>query len=655
MKILYSDLRKLIPGLRAKPKAIADFLTMAGFMLDGMARIKYQGKADILMSFEVRHNRGDCLSVLGLAYEVAAKYGLKAKPPIVKTLPAGKSKVIKVADGRYIKRILAYEISGLKNRQSPAWLREYLALNGINSKNLLVDLSNYVMLITGYPSHLLDLEKITGHLCWDMNKKYQEITTLDGTKINLTRDREIILRDDRKILALAGIVGGKNAELSLNTTAIIAEAAIYHPGTVRQNASNLKIATEAGTRLSKYLDPAGLDYAMRLLLGLIVRYCGAENTKIKEFGFYPQKIAAPKIKFDPAKPGFYAGIEIPRSECLQILKNLRFQVKSAGNQLTVTPPSDRLDVTIEEDVIEEVLRLFGFEKIPVAKVPPLEIVPNITPKTILLAEKARDIFAVLGYDEILSSPLVAKKANRKTNFLDWKIISTQNSVNEECPDLRQSITAGLINQSAAYRKKNLEFIKIFEIGKIFGEKSGKFLEHESVGVLNSASPGQKSSLNQLKRDLELALRQLGISEIKFAPTAKLPRIANPYAAFDIFTHNQLLGLLYQIRPEEMEKSAVAEINLDMLADLLGKIHLESTEELLGKLVKLDVNVFLDKKESVGETIGKAKTKIGKRHLWSVVVKDAFPQREKVKYTLGVTYAGLSDQKAKKLHAKVFNL
>jgi len=655
MKILYSDIKKLIPGLRATPKQVGEFLTMAGFMMDGFEKVKHRGETNYLISLEVRHNRADCLSVLGFVNEIAAKWNLKAKrPPIAKLTKKRASSIINIANGKYVKRVLAYEIFGIHNKQSPQWLVDWLALYNMNSKNLLVDLSNYVMLLTGHPSHLLDTSKIKGKLYWDLNKKYRSITTLDGTLVNLTKDREIILRDDQNILALAGIVGGKKAELDTKTTSIIAEMAIYDPGTVHKNSTGTNVMTEASTRLSRWLDPNGLDYAMNLLLSLILKHCGSKKTAIREFSYYPKKYVAPRIKFDPAKPSVYAGIDIPSKTAVEILRRLRFEIKKSGRSYIVTPPTDRMDITLEEDLIEEVTRLYGFEKIPASEIPKLEVTKDVTPTVVKLADKVRDVLATFGYDEILSSPLTTKESNKLTRYLSWELITTQNAVNEEFPDLRQSIGAGLLDQLAEYRKKNLAYIQIFEVGKVFGRAGKKYEEHESLGIVyNHTLEGP--AIEYSRYVIEMTLRYLGLDNISYRESVRKPAVANPYSCYDISVKNKTVGIIYKLKPGvKNESSYFAEVNLTLIADIIGGFKGKPAVELTKKLVTLDANLELLKKDSVYDLIESFKKKIGK-NLWSITVADTFPAGNKVKYTIRVSYKELDDPEAKKLHLKVFEL
>lgn len=655
MKVLYSEIKKIVPGLKADAKKVGNFLTMAGFMMESLEKVKYRGKSDCLLGLEVRHNRADCFSTFGIAREVAAKWGLKLKLPETEKLEKlPRSKNITVYDGRYVKRVVAYEILEIRNKKSPDWLVEYLKLYGMNSKNMLVDLSNYIMLQTGYPSHLLDMSKMGGKLRWDVNQKFNEIATLDGTRITLKKENEIILRDDKNVLALAGIVGGKHAEIDFKTNSIIAESAIYLPAAVRQNSLNLKVVTEASSRLGKYLDPNGLDYAMKLLVSMIMEHCGGEKTRIKLFQYYPHKISYPKINFNPSKPSKYAGIEIGREESIKILLNLGFQAKNKNKSeiFIVTPPTNRLDVQIEEDLIEEVIRLKGFEKIPVNEVPELAVTRDITPKVIILSEKIKEVLASLGLDEILSLTMTDGKTNKLTNYKDFDPVVTINSVNEEYPALRLNLAGGLMRQMEEYEKKSIEFIKLFEIGKVFRKIRNKYVENESLGILLG---GGNENLNELRNVLEKTLRYLGISAINYKKSKNIPKAANRLSCWNIYIKGRDIGIIYKFSPKEGRENAYfAEVDLNQVAKLLLGFKEKATYELTKKLVSLDTNLVYGREDDLWEEIEKIKRKIGPKNYWSAEIKDAYPVGSKVKYTLRVSYKGLGDQKAKALHLRVFS-
>lgn len=653
MKVLYSEIKELVPGLKASPKEVGEALTLTGFMMDGFTEVSYKGKKDYLLSLEIRQNRADCLSVIGLAQEVAAYYNLKLNVPTVKSINNNNTKKldIKIEATKETKRVLAIKIDGVKNIESPVWLKEYMSFYGLNSAGLLVDLSNYVMMLTGYPSHLIDFDKTEGPICWSMNNSFKEITTLLGsvTKLN---NNEIIIRDNNSVLALAGIIGGKTDSIDIETKSIIAEIAVYDRSIIRKNSRSLNITTEASRRLEKDLDPNGADYAMKMLVSLILKY--AEGQVVSSlFNYYPKKYISPKIQFDKELPSKLAGIEINPKDTLKILKGLNFQIISKNNKLTVIPPTSRMDVSLPEDLAEEVIRIYGYNHIPTNETPCLEIVKNITPKNIILSEKIRDVLTALGFDETLSWPLTQEGINDKFNYSDLKEITTQNSVNDLFPNLRQSMAPGLLNQMNEYFKKGVEYIDIFEIGKVFGEKNKNYLEHDSLGILSAT---KNNTLPQFKDKVESLLRLLGFEDVKYFESKSKPKTSNPQSCWDIFVNNQNIGILYKLAPSETKLNIYfAEIDIEKITKMLTNVDNNPVVELTQKLIPLDVNIELDEKESIFEYLDNLEKNINKKNIWSINIADIYQMKGKKRYTLRVTYEELSDKEAKEIHLKMFGL
>ncbi len=656
MKVLYSQIKELVPELKASPKEVGEALTMAGLMLAGIEKVSFLSKPDFLIDLEVRQNRPDCLGVIGVSREVAAIYGLKVKLPEIKINYPKKGEVvdIKVEAKNSVKRLIANEISGLKNRPSPKWLKDFLGFYGINNVNLLVDLSNYVMMLTGYPCHLLDKEKIIGgRLYWSLNNSFGSITTLDGTIVKMPKKEELLIKDEKRPLGLAGIVGGQLAAIGPKTTEIIAEMAVYDQGLIRRNARDLNISTEAGNRLSKDLDPNGIGWAMSVLVNLILKEAGGKLVK-KPFNYYPAKRAPKPIEFDPAVVSSFSGIDIPEKAIVEILKNLRFRLTKKANSYLVVPPSDRTDINIEEDIVEEAIRLFGYSKIPAGQPLAVKPVERITPKRIFLADLLKDSLVVLGFDEILSLPLTNEETNKKTNCRSWNSIRTQNSVNEEFPDLRQSLAGGLISQRNEYLKKNLRSVRIFEVGAVFGKEKDRYLESFNLGIL-LCGPAKKS-VKEMKTAVETCLRLIGFEEISYQPAVFKPLIANPYSLWEIMVDGVLAGVLYKLKPEpKMPATVFSEISILTLESALSREKSLPAVELNQKLVILDANVELPSREKIGLYLKEIERKVGKSRIWDIMVADAYGLDDKIKYTVRVAYVGLSDVKAKEIHFKVFNL
>ncbi len=514
------------------------------------------------------------------------------------------------------------------------------------------------MLVTGFPSHLLDFNKVTGALLWDLNSKFNEITTLDGSSLKLKKG-ELIIRDNSNILALAGVVGGESAKIDMNTEIIIAEIATYDDEIIRRDSRSLNTVTDASNRLSKKLDPNGLQFASDYLVSLILVNCG-NNSNVEVFDYYPKKYIPKEIFFDFNMPTKFAGIDISKQESLQILKNLDFKIIKTEKEFLVTSPINRMDIESPEDLAVEVVRMFGYDKIPSNEISPLEITPDITPKNIFLSEKMRDILTSLGFDEVLSLPLVQKNENPKANWLDWQSATTQNSVNENYPDLRQSLATGLIIQLNQYLKKNIEYTNIFEIGKVFGVKKGvikkelqhqDFIENNNLGILMCSV-----KLPLAKETIEKVLRQIGLVGVFYSESEIKPQTANPYSCWDISSGEQgeKIGIFYKLNPE-FETTFFAEFNIDKIIRILEKSNNKPAVELSKKLIILDANIELKNAESIANFMINIKNKIKSTNFWDIKIIDKFPLEKKTRYTLRVAYKELSDQQAKQLHLNIFSL
>lgn len=665
MKVIYSEIKKLVPGLKAKPREIGEALTMAGLMLDGFEEIKYQGKKDWLLSFEVRQNRADCFSVYGIAREVAAYYGLKLVLPkfaITKiTKEKGKENLaVTIAAGTSdVRRVLAVKMSEVKNTESPVWLKVFLSIYGLNSKNLLVDLSNYVMIVTGYPSHLLDLDKVAGKISWIRARVGEKITTLDGTVVVLKKDDGVAIKDEEKILALAGIVGGKEAEISATTNNIFVEMAVYKGAVIRKNSRDTRIVTEASSRLEKDLDPEESAAAFHQLISLILKYAKGKIVS-NTFEYYPVKPKKNIINFNAETVSVFSGIDIKPVISAKILKNLGFTVKQKSkNSYTVLVPSFRTDIALPEDLVEEVVRIHGYQRIPADETPVFKATKDITPCHIKLVQTMKSILHHNGFDEILSLPLCERNENAKANYQGWETILAENAVNELYPELRQSLVIGLVKQAQEFQKKNISWIDIFESGKIFGKKDGKFLEQESFGVLSFS---EENTITDFKNNIEGMIRMLGYSDIRYGAPKIVPEMGNPDSCWEIIVAGKVCGIFYKLKREafgnsidspEKKNAYFAELNVDALE----KTKADATNpvvELIEKLVVLDMNVQAGKNEKIENVIEKIKNGIPKNNLWSLDVIDKFSGNDIVKHTIRITYTGLSDPDAKKINAAILN-
>lgn len=594
MKLIYSELKKFLPDLSVNPEQLRDDLTMIGHFTNYFEEVDNE----IVFDLDIKVNRGDCLGYYGLARDLSVFYNIPlinlSKGPFSQGEGGAKHQgvlPISIATDK-VRRIMALKISAIKNSTSPSWLQKFVKLHGTNSVNTLVDLTNYIMFLYGIPAHAFDTAKSTDNLIWENNSRFSEFIPLDGSKLKLNKDI-LMINNENKALSLS-FWGGQACAITTSTTDIITEIALYDPTTVRQNSRQLKSVTESSIRLEKDLDPELIPIAFNHLTKLIIENCGGQIAS-SIFDYYPEKISLPQIEFDPKKVSSLAGIDIPLDFSLKILDKL-----GCTSSPLVSPPSIRPDLTLEADLIEEVLRFWGYQKIPINQPLTFKKLPDITPKIIYLIDELKDKLTALGYDEILSWPLVTEALDPNT------VVTTQNSINSESIYLRQSLIQSLKQQLAQYQKYKLPQAQFFEIGKIYFQKDGEYIEKYALGIYNYDSQKLQSDLQKINLKTEI--------------------IDNNYA--EIILDDLPKPDIYI--PKNINSEAI---------------------ELTSQIITLDANLNLDSPREPLDLIKEYSAKIDSQILWSMEIIDVYQNR----YTFRVSYYNCDDKTAKKAHLSAFNL
>lgn len=595
MKLIYSELQKLLPDLNVKPQQLRDDLTMIGHFTNYYEEIE----GEIVFDLDIKVNRGDCLGYYGLARDLSVYYNIPLNTPKFSELQKTNYNLPITVSTKNVKRVIAVKISSIKNTNSPEWLKKFVKIHGSNSINTLVDLTNYIMFLYGTPTHAFDADKSSDNLIWEMNSKFKEFVSLDGSKFSLDNNI-LMINSPEKPLSLS-FWGGESSGIGLNTTETLIYLGVYDRTTVRKNSRFLKAVTEASIRLEKDLDPELIPQAFNHLANLILENCGGQISS-NIYDYYPKKVKLPQIEFDPKKPALVSGIEIPENFSIDCLKKLGC---TANNNLII-PPSIRKDITIEADLIEEVVRFYGYNKIPINEPLKYKELPDITPKEIYLTEELKDKLANLGYDEVLSWPLTNTPHDQNS------VITTQNSINSEYVYLRQSLIQSLNQQLDQYNRYKLPNPQFFEIGKIFYQENGKYIEKNSLGIYHYDS---KKLIDDLKK----------------------------------------LNLNGKIVDNNFTEIIID--NLPKPEKYIPVIQSNNAYELTSQIITLDANVILDKKEDEIDLIDKYSQIIGNKYLWQITITDSFEDKKtgKFKYTFRVSYFNTDDKTAKSLHLKSFNL
>lgn len=532
---------------------IAERLTLAGVEVESLEK---KGD-DWIFEIEVTSNRADLLSIFGLANEISAVLGKRLKI----LLPSIKKKTIdlkiSVEDKKDCPLYIASVIKGIKVVKTPNWLRERLINCGINSVNSVVDIGNYSMLKWGHPLHIFDLDKIEGRIFIRRAKEGEFFLGLDGKERRLT-SQNLVIADEKKVIALAGIIGAENSCVDENTKNILIETAVFSSLTIRKSRQVLGISTESSYRFERKVFPQLLEATKATSIQLILKLCGGNFLGSKKVGgvFSSSK----KIKLNLNSLKRYVGVDISFSEAKNILERLNCKVSRENKEvLKIEPPFFRDDLKEEVDIIEEVIRIYGYEKVP-------ERLPSILPQKddFYFWLSFKEFLTRLGLKEIITYSIVSQNYLEKQGEKDF--IKIVNPLRKEENCLRTNLLLGIIEAIKHNLNQKNKIEGFFEIAHLYRKKNGRFEEKLFLGIGIIEKPFY------LKSCVEEVLKFLNVTDFKFK-SLNLPNFAS---ALYLEKNAQILGFLGKLNKEMMKffdlKKEVyfAQLDLSLLKKLREK-------------------------------------------------------------------------------------
>lgn len=428
----------------------------------------YLGLNDLKFTIKLTPNKADCLSVLGVAREVSALTGSPLSLAPTRAVPVSSDEIlpVKVSAPDLCGRFAGRVIRGLNARAAtPEWMKRRLERSGQRSVSALVDISNYVMLEVGRPSHVFDLAKIHGSLDVRWGRKGESLKLLNGNTVEL--DEWVgVIADDREIESLAGIMGGDATAVSLDTTDIYLEAAFWWPNAIQGRARRYNFSTDAAHRFERGVDYATIPDHIERITALIVEICGTGETKVGPVD--DQVVNLPQrqpVLLRTARAQKVIGVPLSDELIADIFTRLGLEFTRGEGTFLVTAPSYRFDIEIEEDLIEEVARVYGFENIPAN--------PPVAPSAMLIApENTRSLFAVrhqladLGYQEVVNMSFVesAWEADFAGNL---EPIRLQNPIASQLSVMRSSLIGSLVANVRYNINRKAGRVRAFEVGAVF--------------------------------------------------------------------------------------------------------------------------------------------------------------------------------------------
>ncbi len=533
---------------------------------------------DIYLTLKMTPNRGDCLSMIGIARDLAAITGAKLTLPVVTAVPStiDATRAITIsapaACGRYVGRV----ISNLDARSAtPDWMKRRLERAGFRSIAPLVDITNYLTLERGRPLHAFDNDKLRGGVNVRFPLADEEMNLLNEQHVVLAPDM-LLIADEKGPIAMAGVMGGLESMVTPETRQVFFEAAYFNPDCIQGKTRSLGINSDAAFRFERGVDPSSARDGIEEATRLAVEICGTPETRvgpvIEALGELPVHAA---VRVRPARAIGLVGMKIPLNDMIDILGRLQCLVKEVGTELLVTPPSFRFDLNIEEDFVEEIARVFGYEKIP-ANAPQSSVPMLSIPEGQRSRKSLRHTLADLGYQEVINYSFVpeAWESDFAANSAPLKLA---NPIASHMSVMRSSMFGGLI----ASLKHNLNHgesrLKLFEIGRCFlADEANLTAQPERLAglVYGSRFPeqwgegGQKgvsADYFSVKGELEILLHGFMLRVEKAAHPA-----LHPGRSAAIHAGDKMIGVIGELHPQWQQKHELPiapimfEIDLDAI-------------------------------------------------------------------------------------------
>ena len=586
--------------------------------------IKLMGMDDGVIDFELTANRGDLLSILGMAYEIGAIYDKKVKDIDLSYNQSNEDinnsfKVNVKTDNCSI--FLAKRVENVVIKESPTFIKNRLIASGIRPINNVVDISNYVMLEVGQPLHYYDADTLNGCLEVRMAEENEKLTTLDEVERTLSSE-DIVISDGKKAIGLAGVMGGADTEITENTKNIMIESAIFDNVKIRKTSKEI-LRSEASNRFEKGLDPNRTYMAIERSCHLLEKYADAKivGGLVK---YDDTSLEDTKIDVSLEKVNRVLGTTISKEDVLDVFRKLAFETEVNGDKITVSVPKRRIDISIEEDLIEEVGRIYGVNNIE-GKLPSLPLKQGSYNKTL---RNIRNKMIDLGLNETLSYILVNDKEATKYTTDDVEIVKLLDPMTEERNTLRYSMIPSLVKIYEYNKARSQKDVSIFEIGKGFYKKDEQYGENLKLCALMTGErylsvKSKQVDFYDIKGVVEELLDYLGYGgRYSFVVKDELPQEFHPYQTAQISVNNDIVGIIGKLHPNCTKDNVyVLEINLDKLLEKkTGKMKYKEISKFPS--VKKDLAVVIDK-DITSEEIAKQIKKLAGNLLLGSKIFDVY--------------------------------
>ena len=552
--------------------------------------------SDKTLDIDLTPNRPDCLSVIGIAREVAAIQKTALQLPAVECKPSGSAAIfdktsVTIDAPDHCPRYAARLIEDIKIAPSPAWLQDRLLSVGLRPINNVVDITNFVMMETGQPLHAFDFDHLDeNRIVVRTANAGEKFQTLDNKAHTLTQDN-LMICDGKKPVAIGGVMGGLNSEVEDTTRRVLLESAYFSPMSIRKTAKRLGINTDASHRFERGVDPEGTVTALNRASQLMVEICGGTLLEgiIDE---YPGKTAIAPISLSIKDTNRVLGIDISRDQAKTLLESIEFKVEiDDADKLTVLRPSFRVDVLRQIDLIEEIARLYGYNHIPTT-FPQNTPQTKIPKKTIVWRNNIKNIMTALGFSEAVNYSFIDSQAWDQLNLPEddprRKAIKILNPLSEDQTIMRTMILPNLLKNMHRNLALGVNSLKLFEIAKVFVDTRKGDLPEETLylsGLWTGARQpvswhdiGTPCDFFDIKGALEGLFDATDVAEVDFAALpGKACHYTRPGFTAEIRSGNTHLGIVGELHPKVLnnfdlkQPAYIFEIDLNALIPMIPDV------------------------------------------------------------------------------------
>ncbi|MBN8512520.1 MAG: phenylalanine--tRNA ligase subunit beta [Rickettsiales bacterium] len=556
----------------------------------GEKAISYLGKDDPVIHINITPNRADALGVYGIARDLAASgVGILTSLKVNQIKPSFTSEYsLTVSDKQACPLFAFVEVRNINNKKSPKWLRDLLDNIGIGSISPVVDITNYISYSFGQPMHAYDAAKISDGLTIDTSSS-GKILALNGKEYAF-QNGDIVIKDDQQTHCIGGIIGGQNSSCSPETTSILLEAASFASINISKTGRRLMVDTDSRYRFERNVDRQFTLQALALAVEMVLEICGGEVSEPKIVG--DGKIPARSIDFPVSTLVHKTGLELEPNKIVAILTKLGFSCNIADEVIKIEIPSWRYDVSIKEDIIEEIVRIYGYDKLPEIKLPEVSKSKVVPAEHKRLADIKR-IMAANGYDEVVTwSFMDSAKAKLFSKIKDELML--QNPISSDLDYMRPSILPNLLNVARNNINRSIDNLSIFEVGPIFNDVSDHYVNNLCAirtghnANKNSHQDRRAYDVYDIKADLASVFELVGLDINKCQFNEVVPSYYHPTRSLSVALGKNIIAYFGQVHPKILKEF---DIEQDVFVLELVISQLPYGKEKFGKRAEYNVSDY----------------------------------------------------------------